>query len=127
MGDIITTTVKYQRATKGATSAAATTQTFKVSNKSSKDSMTALVLDYGGSNPLTLAQTVKPKANVKVDLPGAGVNIQMTAFQLRWNYGGVTIPGQHQRANPGSYFVWVEASIKPDGSEEVYFSLQHKI
>jgi hypothetical protein len=105
-----------------------TTSYVQIKNSSNKDTMIALDLSYrdAGSNKklVHLADSLQPQKTVTLDFAKASIYTQVVTVQFRWKFGGIAYGSSQQIAKVGSYFYTLQASLKPDGSEEFYKSVQ---
>ena len=106
------------------------TNFIQVKNLSTKDQMSSLDLSYVDSSSnkklVHLADSVQPQKTIKFDFVQAGVSAKVVLVKLSWKFGGITYASS-QAAKPGSYYYWLKAAFKADGSEETYFSIQKPI
>jgi hypothetical protein len=109
---------------------AAYTETISFKNVSRKDSIADVMFVYydaisGASKQQSLTSLLAPGKSVKVDFVKNGRQIRITSFQCLWTYDDAQVKGSYKTTTPGYFLLKLSASVKADGSNEIYLFTQH--
>jgi hypothetical protein len=108
------------------------TKFVQVKNGSQKDAMSAVDFVYhdtGSANKkrLHLSDLLSSQKVVKLDCAQAGISAKIVDFQIMWKFQGIAYGSQVHAAKSGYYFYSITESLKPDGSSESNWLVQHTL
>jgi hypothetical protein len=94
----------------------------EIKNRSKSNSLQSITLvfldaaDEGNERNVVLTDEVLPGKSFRFDFINSGLSSRVTLFHFEWMYQGNSMQSEPTNPKPGSYFVWIKASVNPDGS-----------